>query len=476
MKRGAKLAVLAVSLAVLVGAWYLAATLSQRQQQEHAAEAELLDISVGDGEDVTAVAWDYFGDAVSLTKSSGKWKNANDDTCPIDSAAVSALVEAVSSAQATDKIEEVTDFAQYGLADCPFTIVAGAGDDIVTYEIGNTAVTGGQYVRLNGEDTVYVETGVLGPAFQISLDDVLALESVPDDIDMLTGLAADTEGGVYELRYLDDAGEQWYSSADPWFMMDADGKPLQPLDTDAVEQLCRIVTELRLDNCQDWNMTDPAKYGLDMPQGTVLVGYMSMEGRPESFALEFGDYVAGDVYVRFAGSNMVYLVSGTVLDALMYPDFAGMATLDPCALDWEKLQSVLLETEDGASYEIVRSVVDSAAGDGEQEDVYTLGARSLDATAVGDWLRQLYELPAESRAAADVEGRGLLFRLTFRQESELYPVVTAEFQAYDSVHVLCLVNGTDRYLISRTVAEDVPAQAMEFLIELPVSPSPEPPA
>lgn len=468
MKRGAKLAVLAVALAVLVGAWYLAASVSRQQQAREAdAHLELMDISVGKAEDVTAVAWDYFGDTASLTKSSGEWKNADDDSCPIDGTAAAALAEAVASVQATDRIEDVTDFAQYGLEDCPFTVVAGAGDNIVTYEIGNAAATGGQYVRLNGEDTVYVETGALAPAFQIALDDVLALESPPQDIDQVTGLAVETDVGTYELRYLSDAADVWYTSADPWFLMDEAGEPVRALDTEAVQSLLRQATELRLTGCQDWNAEDLAPYGLDEPQGTVLVGYLSQEGKQDSFVLEFGDYSAGDVYVRLAGSKMVYLVSGTVLDAFMYPDLGSMAALDPCAMDWDRLQSVLLETAEGESYEIVRSVTTPMTEDEQPEDIYTLGERSLDATAVSDWLRQLDELPADSRAAEDTQGRGMLFRLTFRQDNERFPEVTAEFEAYDSVHHLCVVNGGERYLVSRTAAEDVPEQAMEFLLQLP---------
>ena len=466
MKRGARLAVLLVALGVLVGAWYLAASVSRRQQQEQAEQhTQTIDISVGEAKDVTAVAWDYFGDAVSLTKSSGSWENANDQTCPIDEAAAAALAEAVASAQATDRIEDVTDFAQYGLEDCPFTVVAGAGDNIVTYEIGNTAATGGQYVRLNGEDVVYVETGVLGPAFGISLDDVLQLETMPQDIDMVTGLAVQTDAGVYELRYLSDAAEQWYTSADPWFLMDGEGQPVEPLDTEKVQKLYELASQLQLRNCQQWNLTDPAEYGLDEPQGTVLLGYVSDDGKEQSVALQFGDYADGDVYVRLEGSKMVYRVSGTVLDGLMYPDFAGMATLDPCALDWDRLQSVTLEL-DGDSYEIVRSVSTPQQEGEEPEDIYTCDGRSLDTDAVARWLRQLTELPAESRADGDTD-RQEIFCLTFRQDNEAFPTVTILFRAYDSAHYLCAVNGSAFYLVSRTVAEDVTEDALAFLIQLP---------
>lgn len=466
MKRGARLAVLFVALLVLVGAWYLAATFSRLQQQEQAdAHTETIDISAGAAEDVTAIAWDYFGDAVSLAKDGDTWVNANDDACPIDSAAVGALAEAAASLTATDRIEDVEDFDQYGLANCAFTVVVQAGEKVISYEIGSAASTGGQYVRLSGEDAVYVETGTLAQTFAIALDDVLRLETMPQDIDMVTGLAVETEAGVYELRYLDDAADVWYTDADPWFLMDGESEPLYPLDGDKVQQLYELASQLQLQNCQQWDLQDPAEYGLDEPQGTVLLGYLSDEGQEETVVLQFGDYVDGDVYVRLEGSKMVYRVSGTVLDGLMYPDFAAMATMDPCALNWDRLQSVLLETDED-SYEIVRTVSTPLTEDEQPEDIYTCGERSLDGEKVARWLQELTELPAEARTEKGSDRR-VQFQLIFRQDVEAFPEVTVQFRDYDSAHWLCAVNAEQFYLVSRTVAADVVNDALEFLIELP---------
>ena len=321
-------------------------------------------------------------------------------------------------------------------------------------------------MRLNGEDAGYVETGLLGPAFEISLDDVLKMETLPQDVDLVTGLAVESDGGLYELQYLTEAEDVWYTDADPWFLMDSESEPVRPLDTEKVETLYGLATELTFTTCEDWNMTDPAKYGLDEPQATVLVGYVSDQGQKESFVLLFGDYADGDVYVRLEGSKMVYRVSGTVLDGLMYPDFDDMATLDPCALDWDKLQSVTLDIAGEESYEIVRTQSTPAAEDEQPEDIFTMGERSLDSEAVTDWLEQLTEMPADSRASAAGE-REELFSLTFRQDNEAFPEVTARFRAYDSAHYLCTVNGQEQYLVARTTAENVKNKALEFLIPLP---------
>lgn len=465
MKRGARLAVLLAALLVLVGAWYLAETLSDRQQEQIAEEAhEYTDISTGPAEDLTALAWDYFGDAVSLSRKDGEWVNANDGACPIDQTAVEPLAEAVAAARAETVITDVTDFDQYGLADPAFTIVAATREQVNTYDVGSPSSNGAYYVRMNGEDTVYVEGTMLAQTFQISVDGLLALEKTPQDISAVTGLAVESGAGVYELRLLAEPEDVWYTGADPWFLMDENSRPVRPLDTEQTAALYSLATDIQLTDCEDWDARDLSAYGLDEPQGTVLVGYRADDGSEESFTLEFGAYDGGDVYVRLGGSKMVYRVAGTVLDGLMYPDFDAMEPLKPCALDWDRLESMTLEM-DGDSHEVVRSV-STPTGDEEPEDIYTLGDRSLDGTQVAAWLRQVGEMIADSRTGL-TEGRSDLFSMTFRQDNEAWPEVTVRFMAYDSVHYLCAVNEQEYYLVSRTEADSVKEKALEFLTELP---------
>ncbi len=465
MKRGARLAVLLAALAVLVGAWYLAETFSDREQAVTAEAAHAhTDISVGPEEELTALAWDYFGDAVSLKRKDGTWINANDADCPIDQTAVAPLAAAAANATAETVITDVTDFDQYGLADPAFTIVAATADKVNTYDVGNPSPNGAYYIRLNGEDTVYVEGTMLAQTFQTGIDDILALESTPQDVAAVTELAVKSGAGDYTLRDLDDAADVWYTDADPWFLLDADEQPLMPLDTEKVAALYDLATDIQLAQCESWDGSDMAEYGLDEPQGTVRVGYRTDSGERESFTLEFGAYDGADVYVRLGGSKMVYRVAGTVLDGLMYPDFAAMRPLTPCPLDWDKLESMTLQL-DGEEYEVIRSVSEPTA-DEEAEDIFTLGSRSLDATLVSAWLRQAAELTADSRTDV-TDGRGELFTLTFRQDNGPWPEVTVRFLAYDSVHYLCAVNDQEYYLVSRTGADQLHDRALEYLIELP---------
>ena len=49
----------------------------------------------------------------------------------------------------------------------------------------------------------------------------------------------------------------------------------------------------------------------------------------------------------------------------------------------------------------------------------------------------------------------MLYSYTFYQDNELFPEVEVVFYAYDSVNHLCVVNGAEYYLVSRTAAQSV---------------------
>ena len=471
MKRGAKLAALAAALAVLVGAWLLAQSMTRQRQEDLAqhADEEGIDLAVGRQEDIIALAWNYFGDAVSLRYDAGEglWINDQDPDCPIDQEAVGPLLEAAASLTASGAVEDVTDFGQYGLDDPAFAVMAGTAEKVVTYYIGSSAPTGQWYVRLDGEDRVYLEDGTLAEKFQLGLEDVLALDSAPQDIAAVTSLRAETDAGSYALEYVADPGSVWYTDTWPWFLTDGEGRPARPLDTDKVKDLYGLATGIVLDRCVTWSAGTGAEYGLDRPQGTVRVGYDDTQGKSGFFTLQFGDYKDGDVYVRPAGSEMVYLVSGTVLDGLMYPDFDAMAPLAPTALNFDRLQSVFMEL-DTDSYSIRRSLSTPMDEGEEPEEIFTTGDRSLDAERVSNWLRQVYELPADSRAD-QAQGREIKYRFTFRQTSDLFPEVTAEFRAYDSAHYLCTVNGEESYLVPRTSADSMASNGAALILEKTVT-------
>lgn len=471
MKRSKKLLILMLALVVLAGAWLLAEYMSGRFSDESAAEegqAENIDLSAGLYEDITALSWSYGGQTVSLSYDSQteRWVNTADETCPIDGEAVEPLLRAVSSVTATMAIEDGEDLEQYGLDEPQITVMAATADHIVTYEVGNVTITGEYYLKLEDGETVYTETGTLAPAFQVQLDDMLALESPPEDIAQVTGLSVRTEVESYTLAYQPEDGGGWYDGRYDWFLDTEDG--YTPLETERAAALYQAVTEIEFLSCETWNAQSLADYGLTAPQGRATVSYTDSEGAEKTFSLEFGDYTGGYVYVRLAGSKMVYLADGAALDSLMYPDWTAMTPLDVCPLDWEGVTGAVAEL-DGHTYEITKitETVESTGEDGEtvqtEDVIYSCNGWVLDTEQVDAWLEELSALQGESLAGT-AEGRQPLLTVTFLREDETRPEVSVALWSYDSASCLCVVNGETALFVSRQAIDDLISEAESILV------------
>ena len=461
MKSRAKIFVLMLSAAMLTGAWALAeymAGASSSGETAAMANSALINLSVGTAQELCALSWSYDGQTVNLSRSSetGRWVNADDETCPLDGKKVSLLAKAAATITAEGAVKSVTDFAPYGLDKPAITIIAATAEEVAGYDLGGTSITGQSYLRRSGEDAVYLETGALADAFSIGIEDVLSLESIPKDITAVTGLSVQTEAGSYDLDWT--AGSGW--------AVTKDGER-SAIDAELARGLYEPVTELELSRCATWNAEKPAEYGLTALQGEVTVRYAAAGGGEGDFTLEFGSYVEDGVYVRFAGSDMVYIVSGTVLDGLMYPAWEEMLPVAVLPFHIESVSRISISLG-GHEYNIdrLRDITEVTVG-GEimelTDIIYSCNGWVLDTGAMDGWLTAVTELTAES-ALTQTGGREELLFVTIGWDDETGDPATLEILSYDSARHLCVVSGTDRYLVSKPEAEALIAQIESILV------------
>lgn len=463
MKKRRKFAVLTISAAVLAGAWLLAEYTVRMPAEQVLApmgeDAEVIDLSIGRAREITALSWSWEGQTVNLRwdDAAARWMNADDADCPVDNAEALALARAAAEAKASMAIENVTEFGQYGLDKPALTVVAATEEDTAAYEVGNMSITGEYYMRRSGESTVYLESGTLA-AFRLGLEDILELDSVPQDVTEVTGLRVVSEAGDYEMQYRLDSEPGWYR---------VEGETTVPLKEERVRMLTDILRETEFSACVAWN-ADPAAYGFEEPLVCATLAYVDEMGRETSFTLEFGDYADSEVYVRFPGSGMIYLTSASVPDALMYPDWSVMepATV-MTALDTEDISSIQIELN-GQSREILRleEISELPAEEGEEaasvtDVIYSANGWVLDTDEVEKWLAALAGLTAEDTAPAG-EGRRTLLSVTLIWKDLEGVPAELELRSYDSAHDLCIIGG-DRYLlVSKTEAESIAATAAGF--------------
>lgn len=83
-----------------------------------------------------------------------------------------------------------------------------------------------------------------------------------------------------------------------------------------------------------------------------------------SFELEVGDYSGQMCYARLAGSEMIYLIDGSVTDALVYADAQSLLPDEVIAMDWDKVTEAKV-TMDGQTYTLEKTE-ESWEMDGEE--------------------------------------------------------------------------------------------------------------
>ena len=465
MKGRTKLLAAAGALVVLAGAWFLAESMAREQGAavEAAVEPEpsLIPLSPGAAEDIRGLQWSRNGETVSLVRvETGVWEKSGDSDCPIDQRAAAALAEAAGNITARSAIEKVTDPGPYGLAEPALTLSVTTADKTVSYAIGGRTLSGEYYLRIEGDDLVYTETGALLPVFDVTLDGLMELESPPGDIGMVRSLSVSTDVGAYEMVFGEGETGQWNSGAYNWFV--TRGEETFPLAAEQAQALYGSVTGVEFKALVEWHGENGEAYGLDEPQGTASVVYIDRDGAEKTFSLEFGDYTGGDVYVRMAGSDRVYTAGGEVLDRLMYPDWEAMTPPEVFPADMATVTGAEVRLG-GHTYNV--EIIAETKESGEEVVCYVSNGWTLDTEAAGDWFAGLTSLEAESPAGEAV-GREELIGVTLFREDETVPEVTLTLWSYDSGRCLCAVNGTDRYFLPRDDGEALVLKAESlFIIE-----------
>lgn len=433
MKRGGKLLILVAVLAVLLGAYFgvsAAVEKDEQKQTELAAQTNDESLAIAGYDDIDGLEWTYGGESVRLVRDEdGAWYCPEQTDCPIDQSKVAIMQSAAAYVAAELYVEGAESLTDYGMDEPELTLTVRAGDQSRSYCVGAyNELTGRYYMTVDGGQDVYLESGDLTGSFWYDLENLVQFESAPDDVAQLQSLTVESAAENYTLRRVDDPLAVNYTDAFAWFAVSDDG--YTALGTDAVETLCNKATQISFKTCATWSAdaASLAEYGLDAPQGTVTLGYETTDGTDASFALEFGSYTdGGEVYVRIAGSKLVYRVDGSVLDAFMYADIASLAPEDFLSLNGASIASLTLET-DGLS-----RAVDTELGD------------------VQDFLTDL-SATYSTGSAPDGASRELILSVTVDFDAAAVESLSIAFYSYDSTSCVCVANGAS-HLVSRTGAE-----------------------
>lgn len=327
VKRSIKMIALLLALALMAGGTLLAQKMTETRS---VSETEgTFALAAQTAEEVTGLSWTHEGVTYHFVKQDGAWKNADDAAFPVNSDEVQELADDLAAMTATRKLEDVTEPANYGLAEPAATVTAEWADGSSTaYAMGaETPFGDGYYLSLSTEaGTVYTVEDALDDLFDKSAMELAALEEIPaveDASRLVIGSALEIIRA--EASVTIDEAQLWYT---------ADGLPLNAADAEdllddaaAISWKELLSASASAEELAAWSLTGKTATAITLSNAektsTVLIGA----------ADESGNY-----YARLPESSMVYTVASSKVSALLSADASGMRVADLMPLAYESVQ------------------------------------------------------------------------------------------------------------------------------------------
>lgn len=487
MKRCERIYVLVGVLAVLSGATFL---LMHSEKKQEAIQKSGETVFSVEPDTVTALSWKNEKGSFSFHKDgNGVWQYDADADFPVDQDKIGNLLAQFEDFGAAFEIDDVEDYAQYGLSDpvCTVTLTTegtdgktasgstASADGSDTYEIsiGSFSKMDAQRYVSVGDGNAYLAAKDPYDSFDIALSGVIQNDRVPgfDSVSEIAFSGAENETIVYEENNTADTAR----SEDVYFT-EQNGKK-RPLDTELVEDYLHALSNLDLGNYVTYHVTDEelAQYGLDTPEFSVAVSYtddgdekskteesgtftLSLSRDPKERAkaekaavkAEGGDTKAKDsadgesedaekitAYARVGTSPIVYEISGTAYQTLMKASYNDLRHKEILPAEYESITGMDV-TLDGETYAL------SSEKKGK-ERVWSLEGEETD---LKDLQEALTGLTATEFTDEVPDGKEEI-RLTLHLDSETHPTAELRFCRYDGESCIAEVNGEPVAFVER---------------------------
>lgn len=451
MRKTTKLYVLlGVLLVICVAAFAVSRYQEQKENIKNSGET-ILEIPT---DSVTALSWSNQSGSFSFTKD-GAWTYDDDAAFPVSEEKIKGLLEQFEAFAAAFVIDEVEDYAQYGLDDPVCTIRVTAGGESYTVKLGDFSKMDEQRYVSIGDGKVYLVTHDPLDEYDAVLRDMILDDTIPelDTADRIefTGLEN------YTVTY-DEDGKS-ICEDDVFF---ADGKPL---DTDNVDSLLSAIKSLSLTNYASYNVTgeELKAFGLDEPELTIKLTYSGEDGSEElllSLSRDPEDAAAYDeacennedelpdvsCYVRVGQSQIVYEVSQSVYEQLTAVSYDTLRHQKLFTADFGSVTSV-----DASLSGETHSFTCTPSKDADAEGTWTFNEEEFDAS---DLKAALSALSASDFTAKTPSGQEEI-SLTVHLDNEDFPSFTLTLYRYDGTSCIAAVDGKTVALVSRSQTVDL---------------------
>lgn len=468
MKRAKRLYILFGVLVAVCVATVCVLRYDQKQEEIQTSGETILTV---DADTVTALDWETESASLAFHKDGG-WLYDEDEAFPVSEEKISDLLAEFADFKAAFIIENVEDFAQYGLDDPVCTIDLTAGDTAYTIQLGDfSSMDSQRYVSI-GDGNVYLAVTDPLDAYDLTLSDMIANDEVPsfDEVSAIHFEGGESYDVVYQA-YTEDSANTLCSD-DVYYKQQGD--TLLPLDTSSVESYLSSISNSDLTNYVTYNVTDEelASYGLDEPEVTVTVEYNELDDEsdtPSTFtisvsrdpeelaALAVEDDASSSAvsdsageseeeitaYARIGDSQIVYQISGSSYEALMKYTYNDLRHSEVLTAAFAAVTGFDISLE-GQVYTI------TSEGSGDNKTFFYNG-EELDISGLQTALTAVNANDFTDESPTQKEELGMTVNL----DNEAHPKVQLEFYRYDGESCLAMVDGAPFALVPRAEVVDL---------------------
>lgn len=407
---------------------------------------------------VTALSWTNEDGTFSFTKGD-TWTYDGDSAFPVDEGKINDLLAQFEDFAAAFAIDDVEDYAQYGLTEPICTISITAGEETYTVQLGDFSKMDEQRYVSIGDGKAYLVSHDPLDEFGAVLRDMILDDTIPA-FDTAEKIAfTGTEN--YTISYDEDGTS--ICADDVYF---ADG---QPLDTDNVNAWLTALTGLDLTDYVSYNVTNEElqTFGLDEPALTITLDYSSsdedgtetdagtlvlhLSQDPEELAA-YGEALANEeddlpdvtCYARVGESQIVYQITQSEFDALTAVSYDTLRHQKLFTADFDTVTSIDVTLE-GETYTFTY-IPPENEDDEDAEGTWSYNGEEFD---VFNFSYALRALSASSFTDEKPTGQEEI-SLTLHLDNEDFPAFTLTLYRCDGETCIAEVDGEPVAFVSRS--------------------------
>ena len=412
---------------------------------------------------VTALSWTNEDGMFSFTKGD-TWTYDGDSAFPVDEGKINDLLAQFEDFAAAFAIDDVEDYAQYGLTEPICTISITAGEETYTVQLGDFSKMDEQRYVSIGDGKAYLVSHDPLDEFGAVLRDMILDDTIPA-FDTAEKIAfTGTEN--YTISYDEDGTS--ICADDVYF---ADG---QPLDTDNVNAWLTALTGLDLTDYVSYNVTNEElqTFGLDKPALTITLDYSSsdedgtetdagtlvlhLSQNPEELAA-YGEALANEeddlpdvtCYARVGESQIVYQITQSEFDALTAVSYDTLRHQKLFTADFDTVTSIDVTLE-GETYTFTYTPPENE-DDEDAEGTWSYNGEEFD---VFNFSYALRALSASSFTDEKPTGQEEI-SLTLHLDNEDFPAFTLTLYRCDGETCIAEVDGEPVAFVSRSQTVDL---------------------